>query len=426
MKMKYLAFAALIITGACSRQEVKETTDSAVERAAQTASRAADRVEEQFDTAIPLGERPTREQIEAERFSAEWRRLRSLQEAQKSARPAPAAPAQPATANVKFVTSPKFSEKLDTQSLGQIEAAPVQVPIRGDVAGPSVVRAQVMLDRAGYSVGVLDGRWGKNSAISVYWFQRENGIAPTGDLDEATFRQLWQHAGSLPAIRDYAVTAQDVRGPFTPIPEDVYEQEKLDCLCYETALEALAEKFHTTKDFLKLLNPQLSNESLSEGSTIRVPNVREPRQDGGTHDITKLVISIRGSYINGLSADGRVVFHAPTTLGSKYDPSPNETLKVTGIAHDPHFHYQPTLFHEVPDTDPEANLQPGPNSPVGVVWMALSKPHYGIHGTNDPDSIGYASSHGCVRLTNWDARDLSYRIEKGVTVEFVDSRKETS
>jgi lipoprotein-anchoring transpeptidase ErfK/SrfK len=135
------------------------------------------------------------------------------------------------------------------------------------------------------------------------------------------------------------------------------------------------------------------------------------------------VVSIRGNTFNGFDAQGNLVFHAPTTLGSEYDPSPRETLEVRKTTFDPWFHYQPTLFHEVPDHEPEANLAPGPNSPVGVVWIALSKPHYGIHGTSNPDSIGYTSSHGCVRLTNWDARDAGQRLAPGVKVEFRDTRR---
>jgi len=137
-----------------------------------------------------------------------------------------------------------------------------------------------------------------------------------------------------------------------------------------------------------------------------------------------VVVSIRGNTFNAFDASGNLVFHAPTTLGSKYDPSPNETVTVKSITHDPWFHYQPTLFAEVPDDEPEANLHPGPNSPVGVVWTALSKPHFGIHGTSDPDSIGYASSHGCVRLTNWDAAEFARRIKPGVVVEFMDTRRD--
>ncbi|HWS72593.1 MAG TPA: L,D-transpeptidase, partial [Thermoanaerobaculia bacterium] len=285
-----------------------------------------------------------------------------------------------------------------------------------------VLKTQVYLDRADFSVGPLDGRWGKNSAVSVWWFQRTHGLPETGDVDEATFRALAGAAGGVPVLKEYRLTASDTKGPFVSIPEDVYDKERLDCLCYESLKELLSEKFHTTQEFLEIVNPDVKFSQLREGDSIIVPNVREPLTTDRP-DIAKIVISVAGNSFNGFDANNRLVFHGPTTLGNKYDPSPDETVKVVGIAQDPHFHYQPTLFHEVPDTDPEANLQPGPNSPVGVVWMALSKPHFGIHGTSDPDSIGYASSHGCVRLTNWDAEEVSHRITNGVLVEFVDTRR---
>jgi hypothetical protein len=159
---------------------------------------------------------------------------------------------------------------------------------------------------------------------------------------------------------------------------------------------------------------------LNEGSKINVPNVRAAvTQD--QPDIAKIVISIAGNSYNAFDANDNVIFHAPTTLGSTYDPSPDEMLHVVSITPMPHFHYDPTLYHEVPDSAPDAHMNPGPNSPVGVVWMALSKEHYGMHGTPDPDSIGYASSHGCVRLTNWDAQEVSHRIRQGVPVSFVDT-----
>jgi lipoprotein-anchoring transpeptidase ErfK/SrfK len=192
-------------------------------------------------------------------------------------------------------------------------------------------------------------------------------------------------------------------------------------MCYESVREELAERFHSTEDFLELLNPGVKINDLQAGASINVPNVRAPlTQD--QPDIAKIVISIVGNTYNGFDANGNLVFHAPTTLGSTYDPSPDETLHVVAISPMPHFHYDPTLYHEVPDSEPDAHINPGPNSPVGVVWMALSKAHYGMHGTPDPDSIGYASSHGCVRLTNWDAQEVSHRIHKGVEVSFVDTR----
>jgi lipoprotein-anchoring transpeptidase ErfK/SrfK len=320
--------------------------------------------------------------------------------------------------NVPIVHGKKESFKgLDANA---INAAPVNLPITGDVRGPSVLRTQVYLDRAHFSVGAIDGRWGRNSAITVWWWQKAHGLETTGDVDEATFRSIAQAAGGGPAVTTYTLTANDTKGPFVHVPDDPYEKAKLDCLCYESLREELAERFHSTEDFLDVLNPGITINDLQAGATINAPNVRAAMTQDQP-DIAKVIISIVGNSYNAFDAAGNVIFHAPTTLGSTYDPSPDETLHVVAITRLPHFHYDPTLYHEVPDTEPDAHLNPGPNSPVGVVWMALSKQHYGMHGTPDPDSIGYASSHGCVRLTNWDADEVSHRISKGVPVSFLDT-----
>ena len=194
-------------------------------------------------------------------------------------------------------------------------------------------------------------------------------------------------------------------------------------MCYESLTEKLAEMFHTSADLLKRLNPGADLNSLKAGDALFAPNARQELASDQPADINEVVVSVDGNYLNALNAEGGIILHAPTTVGSKYDPSPNETTKVVGITFDPDFHYQPTLFHEVPDSDPEAMLKSGPNSPVGVVWMELAKPHFGIHGTSDPDSIGYASSHGCIRLANWDANDLAHMLKNGVTVQFTDTRE---
>ena len=407
----------LLVALGCSRQEAGQTASNV----ADSARSAAQNIREQFTGEGPTGPRVTREEIERERFNANWQKLRSFQAAQRR-REAVAARRQQAQTRLTFVQETQFSEKLDQASLQTIETAPIHVPIRGDVAGPSVLRIQVLLDRVMFSPGVIDGRWGKNTAIAVYWFQRENGLETTGEVDEATFREILARGNDASPVVDYTLTAEDVAGPFTKIPDDVYEQEKLECLCYESLAEKLAEKFHTTPELNALLNPGVDLNNAQAGQRIRALNVRPPSGEGNPPDLSKLIVSVEGNYLHGVDASGLTLFHAPTTVGSKYDPSPSESVKIVGIARNPHFHYQPKLFHEVPDTDPEANLQPGPNSPVGVVWMALSKPHYGMHGTSDPDSIGYASSHGCVRLTNWDAHDVSYRVQTGTVVEFVDAR----
>jgi hypothetical protein len=421
----YTLSLAVMLFAACKSEKTVQVTDSVSE----VASNAAEAVKDKLDIGTPTGPGPTREEMERERFNAEWQQLESFRQAaakrQADAAKAPAPAPATATGGPKFVAlqpNQKSAETLKGMNPAAVNDAAVTVPISGDVQGPSVLRAQVLLDRNRYSVAAIDGRWGKNSAIAVYWFQRSKGLPTTGEIDEQTYRALLDGAGALPLMREYSVTAEDMKGPFTAIPEDVYDQEKLDCLCYETPLEYLSEKFHVTQEFLQSLNPNVKAESIAAGTKLWVPNVRETVTEGVGKDIQKIVVSVKGNYLHGLDAAGNIVFHAATTVGSKYDPSPDETVKLVKTAFDPHFHYQPKLFADVSDDKPEANLQPGPNSPVGVVWMALSKPHFGIHGTGDPESIGYASSHGCVRLPNWDAREVANRTPEGIQVAFVDTR----
>jgi lipoprotein-anchoring transpeptidase ErfK/SrfK len=415
MRKKTLIAAMLIVAIGCTKQEAKDAGN----RAKTAASNAVERASDAIEVAVPLGQRDDPAAREKERLDEQWRNLESLREA-KAAAPPPIPAAPPL--NITF--APNGKESFKNLDANAINAAPVVIPIKGDVAGPSVLKTQVYLDRAGFSVGALDGRWGRNSAIALWWFQRSRGVNATepGALDEPTYRALATLGGANQnALVQRTLTADDVKGPFASIPEDVYDKAKLDCLCYESLQEKLAERFHTTMDFLAQLNPDTDFNALKAGDSVWVPNVREPLTVDQP-DIARVVISIRGNTFNAFDANGGLIFHAPTTLGSKYDPSPRETVEVKKITFDPWFHYQPTLFHEVPDEEPEAHLPAGPNSPVGVVWVALSKPHFGIHGTSDPESIGYSSSHGCVRLANWDARDVARRLKPGVQVEFVDTR----
>jgi lipoprotein-anchoring transpeptidase ErfK/SrfK len=361
----------------------------------------------------------TQEEIAQQRHDERWRQLESFRKTPPpSVQPASQAPA----VEVRFqpALGETYPEKLEGLNWGAIAQMPVTVPVRGSAEGPSVLRAQVLLDRNNYSPGVIDGRWGKNSEIAVWWFQRENGMEATGELTKDVYQLLASRSGGGELLSRYAVTAADLQGPFTKISEDVYEQAKLDCLCYESIGELLAEKFHTTIETLSMLNGGRDVQTVRAGATLFVPNVQEPPSQ--SKDLARLLVSVEGNYFHGYDAAGRLVLHAPTTVGSEYDPSPTETLKVAGIAFDPTFHYQPKLFADVPDEEPETMLQAGPNSPVGKVWMALSKENYGIHGTKDPGSIGYAASHGCIRLTNWTALQVARRTPNGTKVEFTDAR----
>jgi lipoprotein-anchoring transpeptidase ErfK/SrfK len=307
-----------------------------------------------------------------------------------------------------------------------VNAPPTRMPIPAVDEGPEILAVQVMLDRSRFSTGALDGIWGENTRKAVQWFQRAHHLDTTGIVDETTLGRLRESAGEGALVGSYRVTADDVEGPFTPIPSDVYDQARLDCLCYRSPREMLAERFHAAPELLDALNPGVDLSRPAAGTTIAVPAVRpfllgELETDSTIRsNIAEIVISKRHFWLQARDAEGRIVFHFPSVLGSAYDPSPTGEFAVERVAWRPPFHYQPTLFHEVPDDEPEALLPAGPNSPVGVVWMALTKPHYGIHGTSSPNSVGHTSSHGCVRLTNWDAATLGRWVAPGTPVHFVE------
>ncbi|HET6638732.1 MAG TPA: L,D-transpeptidase [Gemmatimonadota bacterium] len=284
-----------------------------------------------------------------------------------------------------------------------------------------VLRVQTLLDRARFFPGVIDGRWGKNTEKAVWWFQVSEGLEPTGAVDSLTFELLRVAAGEPDdTLVRHVLDEDDVSGPFVALPGSVYRQAELECLCYESLAEELSERFHTSTEVLEELNPGLDLNALAAGDAVTVPAVEGGPAPG--RPVERVLVSGLGSYVHALDADGRVLYHFPTTLGSQYDPSPLGELSVVGVHLDPWFHYQPRLLAGVDDTQPDTHLPPGPNNLVGNVWIKLSEPHYGIHGTRDPATIGYASSSGCVRLTNWNAVLLAGAVGPGTPVEFQDTR----
>lgn len=289
-------------------------------------------------------------------------------------------------------------------------------------ARAEILRIQTLLDRARFYPGVLDGEWGKNTEKAVLWFQVSTGIEPTGFVDAVTLEKLEIAAGDpADTVVARALDEEDVAGPFVAIPADVYRQSRLRCLCYESVAEKLAERFHASIEILTELNPGIDFEALSAGDTLKVPAIDGAAAE--TRHIERVVVSGLGSYVHALDAEGHIVYHFPTTLGSQYDPSPLGNLSVVGVHLDPWFHYQPRLLSGVDKSNPDTHLPPGPNNLVGSVWIKLSEPHYGIHGTRDPAAIGYASSSGCVRLTNWNAILLAGEVGAGTVVEFRDTRE---
>jgi lipoprotein-anchoring transpeptidase ErfK/SrfK len=284
------------------------------------------------------------------------------------------------------------------------------------ISGPSakpgaaeVLRAQILLDRAHFSSGEIDGATGGNLRAAIQGYQKAHNIDGTGNVNAATWSAL--NADAAEALITYTITDADVAGPFQPIPEDMAEKAKLPALGYTSAAEGLAEKFHASPALLKRLNP--GKDLTRAGEQIVVPNVEgtEPLPKGG-----KIVVDKSARTLTLLDTSGKVIAQFPASTGSEHDPLPVGDWKVTGISKNPVFFYNPKLFWDADASEKKAKIPAGPNNPVGVVWINLSKPHYGIHGTPVPASIGKTQSHGCIRLTNWDVSALASSVAGGTEV----------
>ena len=271
----------------------------------------------------------------------------------------------------------------------------------------ALLRAQVLLDRARFSPGEIDASPGSNLKKAITAFQKHNELNPSGTINKQTWIALNQD--SAPILIEYTITAADVAGPFAEIPKDIVERSKLPAMGFTSAAEALGEKFHLSPKLLQQLNPRRN--LAREGEAIIVPNVEPtaPLPKGA-----KLIVHKTESTVTLVDASGKTLAHYPASVGSKHDPLPLGKWKIRGVSTNPSFHYNPKLFWDADASAQSAELAPGPNNPVGVVWIDLSIPHYGIHGSPEPSSIGKTQSHGCIRLTNWDAAALAHSVFFGM------------
>lgn len=343
-----------------------------------------------------------------------------------------------------------------------------------------VMQTQVVLDRRGFGPGVIDGKMGMSTKNALEGFQEANDLETTGELDQATKQALAQWEG-ISATRVVRIPQDWGSLEFADVSDDPAEQAKMERLGYESLDEKLAERFHTTVEVLGMLNPggkparmeqaragattrsgsataspspsptptaksratptsdasSANRSKFAAGQLIRVPNIGGDRIAPGAVENSnwrqtlqmlgvgteqpaaeRVIVSKSGGTLKAFDQAGKLVALFTVTSGSQHDPLPLGNWKVNGVARNPPFSYNPELFWDVPDDEAKQQLPPGPNGPVGVVWIDLSKEHYGIHGTPEPQTIGRAQSHGCVRLTNWDAARLAQMVKPGTKVLF--------